>query len=171
MNFYDITARREIGNGAPGNAATYGYANAGPYKYLHPIFGQVQANNAGILLANQNALDDQSRQYLLRETGILEKINHNNRILDGITRPADYLFEMNQDIERIAGEVTREFNNELQKQYNLGKPIEQCREIAMNYCKKIKEEKMKFHDAMFPTSLTKEVMGRLDRQNEVGRLR
>lgn len=167
----EIIARRELGSGGVPKTP-YGYESHKNIT-LHSLFGEivVDPNNNNTVIMGDTEVKNQNTQYLLRETGILERINHNNRILDGVTRPASYLHEMNIDIQRISKDVATEFNNELLAQYNLGKPIEECRRIALEYAKKIKDEKMKFHNSMFPTSLTNEVMGRLDRQNSVGSLR
>jgi hypothetical protein len=147
---------------------TMGYAPNATKRIL-PLFGEVIIN-AGNISGADNDITDINKQYLLRETGILEKIHENNRVLDGLSSPATYLMNMNQDINRIADELSAAYNNELMQHYNLGKSIETSREEALSYVKRLKEEKMKLHHKKFPTKLTDEVVGRIDRRNQIGPL-
>lgn len=135
---------------------------------VHPLFGLVMVDVNGLASATTGSLDAIYEDTVPRELGISSELVKNNKILKGLAAPGTYLFQKNQDLEKIGTELTTIYKSEYVKQYNKGKSVEEAKKIALNYTKTIEAMKLKEHEEDFPIELTRETMSKLKRKNLQG---
>lgn len=99
--------------------------------------------------------------YTLRETGLEQKIQQNNRLAVGLAKPEEYLKAKNEDLEDIAVRLSVVFGNEYKRLLGTGITDEEARKKATSFMQSQKMREMLIHDKNFPTAINDKIAKKL----------
>lgn len=153
---------------------SYDYeAGIGAYNIkstYHPFFGKITVDDKYRPLMTPNNVKKSYRDYVSRELGFSREITTNNRILNGLSKPGDYLLARNEAMNDLINDLGDEYRKRFMSLINLGHKKEDADRKALHYASEIGKLRQKEIDEMFPTTITQEAFGRLNRKNQIGDL-
>lgn len=139
------------------------YANPGNNNAVvyDTLFGQVSIAapaNAGAGNLVTFATDEPSQNYIRRELGITAKVQKNNRMINALTNPRQYLVDKNTDLLRMADLSAGRFRVTYLTSIQRGQKDSDAQSLALKEAKELYNAEMVLHRENFPKDVTKKLI-------------
>lgn len=137
--------------------------NIDAFSIIHPLFGLMYVNATGRVEERPEDIENQYNDFAMREVGLAEEINKNNRVLFGLANPRDYLNNKNLDLARIGRVIGENYRANYTNYINQGMSYEDAKRDALKDARSLKETMMRKHDNDWPDSIVKKSLDNLHR--------
>jgi hypothetical protein len=142
--------------------------------FNHPIFG-IAIEVEGPIAQNGNIpaqeavygynfagdVSEEIKDKIARQTGISSEQVQNQRYINALANPGNFLTDKNADLERIKGELAREYRNEVFRRQENGDTYKDSEKAALKFVDELKIRLFKEHTEKFPKRIADSVIDKI----------